>query len=346
MKNDDYYPLPEIQDKNYAPDGRMILSRWLTASAAVTGSGHEIKNLPCQDYTGSRRAGGVVAVALADGAGSSKRSEVGAQCSVEIVLDYLCDAFDDLSNSERSSAADKILGTVQYKLQSTAQSLNINIKDLASTLLFVAIKADRFLAGHLGDGVIGCERNSSIDVLSHPVRGEYANETIFTTSSHAIESFKLYKGSILGIKSFALMSDGSAESLYLRRDGTLAPAIGTFWQWLDSSPASVVDTALHENIKELFREPTTDDCSVSLLRQVSLTLEELENCSAGFKHEFLQMKNAKGLNYRLSVLKTCLANPKISHSEIVTATGYTAPTVKNHLKSIADLFGLKVPISL
>jgi hypothetical protein len=317
------------------------LCQWVPASAAVIGSGHEAKNLPCQDYAAGKRRKGATAICLADGAGSAMRSDKGAECCVETVLDYLCDYFDELFSYDKSVIASGILTAVLRELQLMANSVDANIKEFASTLLFAVVKDNKLVAGHLGDGVIGYDQKNSIKVLSHPVRGEFANETIFTTSNGAVDKFKIFKGTIEEVNSFILMSDGSAESLYLRSDSSLAPAVGTFWDWLKSNPASVVEVALHRNLMDLFREQTADDCSVAILKKVSIDMAEFEEHSADFQQEYLDTGNAKGLNNRLKILRAQLADPDISPVELANRTRITLPTVKRHLKTLDELLCLK-----
>ena len=49
-----------------------------------------------------------------------------------------------------------------------SDELNASLKDLSSTLLFVAVKGNKFLAGHIGDGLIGSFDESGSQVFSPP----------------------------------------------------------------------------------------------------------------------------------------------------------------------------------
>lgn len=57
---------------------------WRVIGASVQGTSHQKKDVSCQDAHGYRvLPGGVVLVAVADGAGSADRSDEGAQCAVD-----------------------------------------------------------------------------------------------------------------------------------------------------------------------------------------------------------------------------------------------------------------------
>ena len=105
--------------------------------------------------------------------------------------------------------------------------------DLASTLLFVAHKAGRFVAGHIGDGVIAqLEADGAPVTLSYPDNGEFANSTVFVTDPSALDKFRLFHGeSDPNLIGFALMSDGCAESLYDKKTGRPATAIAKLLAW-------------------------------------------------------------------------------------------------------------------
>jgi len=77
---------------------------WQVIGAAVQGLSHQKQGLPCQDALEFRcLPDGVLLVALADGAGSATRSEVGARAAVQVALDSL--AFS-LENSQPSDCCD------------------------------------------------------------------------------------------------------------------------------------------------------------------------------------------------------------------------------------------------
>ncbi|MFW5800253.1 MAG: hypothetical protein ACOCV8_05505, partial [Spirochaetota bacterium] len=73
---------------------------------------------------------------------------------------------------------------------------------------------------------------------------------------------------------FILMSDGTAESLYDRRNKQLSPVSKQVLDWLDTNESEEVTKALENNIKTLFIPKTTDDCSIALLKNVELNYKQ------------------------------------------------------------------------
>jgi len=161
------------------------LTRWMFSTAAVAGRSHEKADAPCQDAVGGRRAGSVTALALADGAGSASQSELGARIAVSATLDLLTSSFDSVYPEVENRARETIIGTAVSQLVKAAEAAATPVSEFASTLIFVAVKHDLFIAGHVGDGIIACERDGQREVLSRPQRGEHVNETVFITSHSA-----------------------------------------------------------------------------------------------------------------------------------------------------------------
>ena len=85
-----------------------------------------------------------------------------------------------------------------------ANNLKCGIKDLASTLLFVAIKENQFILGHVGDGIIGYLKHGQLKIASFPTNGEFPNETLFATSPNADSQMNIVKGELNAISGFVL----------------------------------------------------------------------------------------------------------------------------------------------
>jgi len=162
-----------------------------------------------------------------------------------------------------------------------------DLSDLASTLLFVAVKDGVYLAGHLGDGVIGVLREDRVDVLSTPKRGEFANTTYFVTQADSDIRLRLYTGPTDEADGFILMSDGAAESLFDRARKVMAPAVQRILGWLDEHPPLAVTRALYYNLNSIIIEKTNDDCSIAVLKLVRKTIEELRAMDRPTLKEFL-----------------------------------------------------------
>ena len=142
----------------------MRFYRWKNVSTAVQGKDHIETDKPCQDFVYSRREHGVFAIALSDGAGSKKASEIGAELVTKKVTEILVERFDDflmMTEDDESTDAFKRFTTLRETLINeltkelnnyVLKHANLNFNDLASTLLFFAFKNDTYLMGHVGDG--------------------------------------------------------------------------------------------------------------------------------------------------------------------------------------------------
>ena len=209
-------------------------------------------------------------VALADGAGSRPRSEIGAEAVVRTTLRMLSSQFDEIYGmcvDAKESARQHIHGRLLLSLRRAASRQDCDVRALASTLLFVAHKGNRFLAGHIGDGLIArIDEAGTPHTLSPPDNGEFANTTVFVTDPAAVERFRLFHGGPEESTSgYVVMSDGCAESLYDKRTGKPAPAVGKLLSWNQKLSRRKMDGILAANLEQIFSRKSADDCSLALL---------------------------------------------------------------------------------
>lgn len=230
--------------------------------AVCTGRSHLSAGLPCQDKIALCREGNAFCAALADGAGSCSRSDLGAACVTQCAAELLCRRFDELWTMEDSILA-------EYLTQACVQALYKQeppIHELASTLLFFAGHTDgRYLSGHLGDGVQILVRDGRPLVFSPPENGEYQNETFFITAGDAAEHLRLRRGRLEAPGALLLMSDGMAESLYQRSTGEPAPACHTIALWLRDGDEETISRALESNMRQIFSKHSGDDLSLAVI---------------------------------------------------------------------------------
>lgn len=263
------------------------------------GRSHLLSQTPCQDQVfRSEYSDGSVVVALADGAGSAQYSHHGANLVVRRAAAWVVDNFDQLfratNNAKRLRT--ELVGDLQAELTRAAQRglpvsasdrerlqlpsksqlalVPCSTRDLASTLLLVAVKDDRYIAVHLGDGVVGIEIRGAngqqrTRVLGSPDNGEHANETHFVTSAGASERLQMYRGQIRTAKhelsGFILMSDGPEAVLYHKRTHTLAPACAKLLQACRDLPTADMQPQLTATLRDVIAPRTHDDCSLALL---------------------------------------------------------------------------------
>ena len=244
------------------------------AGAAVRGKSHIRDGRPCQDkYNVLREKDKKFAgIALADGAGSSSYSQIGAEYSVNAVIPFVKDNFAAYHKNP-SAAGIEITEFLSNGLSEVAKANCLMLSDMACTMLFVVIRRNKnsiqYLAGHIGDGTIFYENDSkNVQVLSGPERGEYANTTIFLTSSNSKSKFRIYSGILKRPIAFMIMSDGAADTLYIKK--TKAPNqiyCQQLFNWCNKYSQKKISKALQWNLQNgVFREVSSDDCSLCLLK--------------------------------------------------------------------------------
>ena len=238
---------------------------WSLTSAEVQGSGHKKKDIPCQDKTVCLERNKVRVITLADGAGSAQLSHFGAEEVTSCIADYLAEHFDELYDADNRDIQIAIASELRNSLDSLAIRLECNVKDLSSTLLAVAVKKQRYVALHIGDGVIGCYLRDKLITLSKPDNGEFAHMTWFTTTAELEKVIRVYKGDATAVSGFILMSDGVEPSLYDSQNAQLADAVINLFYSNAKYGKREMAAMLEESLRDVIAMRTHDDCSIALL---------------------------------------------------------------------------------
>ena len=307
------------------------LCRWVGASVSIIGRGHRANRKPCQDASKDSLHHQVLAIVMADGAGSARHSEYGAAAAVEATTQVLGKTapWDDRLAVQRD-----ILSACKNKMCEQARALGCSVTDLASTLAFVAVTGDVYVAGNLGDGIVTAFYDGKPEILIGPVRGEFANETTFLTSDHADRYLRVKSKKLIdSCDGFAVMSDGAADSLYKRHEGRFAPALTRIIAWFDEHPSSTVKAAIHDSVMPKLACQTWDDCSLAVLRRVCIVdRDSFDKKSKAFRREFVGSGNEIGVRNRLAVLQSYREDADIG--SVVEATGLSAGTIRSHLRTL------------
>lgn len=208
----------------------MIIQKWKQCGIAVQGKDHIGAGVPCQDNVAVAHANGVHAVALSDGGGSRRFSQIGSEHSTRAVCALLVERFDDfytrMEKIEKGHPkAEKMLLRLRLEiLDAVMEALRAQVTperalpDFGCTLQFAAVKDGRYIAGHVGDGVIAALYQRGLDrrveVLSHPENGGGPNITFFVTDHNAKDHLRLTHGECRQLEGILMMSDGPEEVLY------------------------------------------------------------------------------------------------------------------------------------
>jgi len=271
---------------------------WKQYSCAMQGRKHIKENIPCQDKTKICFRNNTYVIALADGAGSARCSHYGAEIVVSSVCEFITDHFDELlQDNDALSVKTKILNYILDRLNNEAINKNCTINDMASTLLFVAIKNDVFFVCHIGDGVIGYLKNGELKLISSPENEEFANVTFFVTSKQAPKYTKIFRGKTDGVSGFFLMSDGTSNCLYEKKSHRFSKIITKIMQRIILIDENEANRLINKYFNVIVEETETgDDCSISLICRETDILKHYKNLSFAEKCELFALDDSSDNN--------------------------------------------------
>lgn len=229
-----------------------------------TGKSHREQGRPCQDKVCLERVESLFCAAMADGAGSARYSEYGAERVCAAVARAVCRRFEEFFRMGRAELAEALVEECLWDLSGMA----LPFEQLACTLQFFAAHRDgRYLAGHLGDGVqILVAADGTISVVSPPENGDHPWETWFVTGPGAEQHLRLRRGTLTQPGTLLMMSDGPSAALYRAQDGTPARGCAVIAGWLAREREEVVAEALRSNMRGLLAEKSGDDMSMTVIR--------------------------------------------------------------------------------
>jgi hypothetical protein len=166
--------------------------KWQAVAKSVIGTKHIKSETPCQDYSDYKIIDkeSVIIGAVSDGMGSAKFSQIGSKLAVETTLNYLQNEANwryKIDGNAWKEHFKKLLIEVRTKLDIYAKNHELNIHDLACTLIAFVATPKWLVAMQIGDGliVVGAN-NEDYELLFQPDKGEFANETTPVTSSTAV----------------------------------------------------------------------------------------------------------------------------------------------------------------
>jgi hypothetical protein len=313
------------------------LVRTLGVAAAARGRKHEAAGRPCEDAVAIAH-GPVSVVALADGAGSASHAALGASTVVRALVAWLPGAFDGLLAAGPAVARRHLLAHVDAALAAAATAADVSSRELASTLLFAAMGPERYLAGHLGDGVLCARRHGLPIVLGDGARGEFAGETTFVPTRASDADLRLFTGDVRAVDAFALLSDGAESSLvgsvpYAPEQRRISSLLARWWDGLGEHPIGVVDRAVRASLDGAIREHTQDDCSIALIRRV-----EAHSARASARLGWLGDDGAQVVSTRSRVARAWRTLGEHGSAErIGRALHLRAARVRRHLEALARL---------
>ena len=258
----------------------MILQKWKQCGTAVQGKDHIAAGVVCQDNVASASKNGVHAIALSDGGGSRKFSQIGSEYATKAVCALLVEKFDEYYAAQEAIAkggakAEKLLLRLRLEILDnvldalrTQVTAERTLRDFGCTLQFAAIKDGRYITGHVGDGVMAAlyQRGLSrrVEVLSHPENGDGPNITFFITDHNAKDHLRLSHGECRQLEGILMMSDGPEEVLYNAAGGMHQNTLKLFDNFAGVTRAQY-EANLERFLSRTVARHSFDDLSLNLL---------------------------------------------------------------------------------
>lgn len=163
---------------------------WHLISAKDIGTSHKESQTPCQDAfsCGLDATSQVLLLAIADGAGSCRNSDIGANFMCKRSIELINALIADHGTNKLAERIERdVIQQSIYDLQAYAESEKIPFSQLSSTFAFVAIHPEFMFAAQIGDSRLAIQRELCLgetvigDLFS--MTYEYANESDFTTDA-------------------------------------------------------------------------------------------------------------------------------------------------------------------
>jgi hypothetical protein len=167
---------------------------WRAVSTSIRGSSHIRGGIPCQDASALRRVGRdgeVLILALSDGAGSARHSDVGAEIVVrnwvECFTKLLEGAPDPEARLRRFDRGEALvlLEQIRREAGNEAEAFDADIGEFSATLLGAVLTPKHALVAQVGDGAWVGLREGIFGCLTWPTGGEFVGQTTFAISGSA-----------------------------------------------------------------------------------------------------------------------------------------------------------------
>ncbi len=202
-------------------------SYFLHAALSYQGESHRRSGIVNQDAWHCRSRGGLIVGAVCDGAGSQIWSHLGSRFLSLLACRWLESKFDELHSCDDIAIRRDFFNFARPRFQVYARLCGHSQEELACTLILAALHQDgRWLALHLGDGVLLAQTSRQTIPVSLPDNGENATVTWFFTSPDAPPRTRVYQGRgyLQGdrICGLLLASDGIEKALVHLHTGKAA----------------------------------------------------------------------------------------------------------------------------
>ena len=229
------------------------------------GKSHIKNNTPCQDYCNYFSGEDFSIIALSDGAGSCKFSQIGSKILVDSIIEFLKNNYETIMDKNEDEIKSLIISYLSKKIEQTALEKKIEEKQLSATLLFVLSYKNRAMYGHIGDGVIACDLKNELIVLDRGENGEFKNETVFFRKNIKKDYLKLRVIPNKDILSFFCFSDGLEPVLISFKEDILSPKLQTYSSWIYKYESKTYEEEITDDLNYIASSNYAIDDDLSLI---------------------------------------------------------------------------------
>jgi hypothetical protein len=240
--------------------------KWKIAHASVTGTSHIERKTECQDRLDFQILetidGEVLIVAVADGAGSSEYSQIGAELACSLFIREVTRHFE---SEEKLENLTKDFGAfwLQYFQQEMAEyaaKQEKQLREFACTFLAAVVGETGAVFYQVGDGAIVCSTTGESESYFFgvvPTKKIYANATDFITDNNA-EKHLLYDFLREPIEDLVMFTDGIQAIAVnyqseMPHEPFLKPMLAPLRESVD------VDSKLNENLANFLNSSRIND---------------------------------------------------------------------------------------
>jgi hypothetical protein len=191
-------------------DQELTLTTPFIFGGSVTGRSHIQFNIPCQDsYAFKILPSGECIIAVADGLGSAKKSEIGAKTAVKTAIEVGESIITEKKNEGISydEVLREIIISSRSALETQAIEDKCSLRDLACTIIVVLFLESDIFVAHIGDGAVVAKTREELILISEPEETEYVNEVVPLTSEKWDVSLRI-TSKISNIECVAVFTDG------------------------------------------------------------------------------------------------------------------------------------------
>lgn len=186
----------------------MTTTTWAVLGESVTGTGHRGRNALCQDALRFQTFGPAdewLVVAVADGAGTARHSDVGAMRACDELV-RLVTAAEPVGVMTRDGVT-ALFAEARETVFTEAERLNVRPRELACTALLAVVGPESAALAQLGDGGIVLGGGQDYRTVFWPEPAEYANATDFLTDDRFADALR-FEATAAPVSEVAVFTDG------------------------------------------------------------------------------------------------------------------------------------------